>query len=85
MKVAKILTIIGGVCLALMFTAESFVAAQKKPIPTGELRIGVPTLHMETFHPLWTTNFRKGYLEPMFDHLVGVDGEGKFLPEESEE
>ena len=83
MKVAKILTIIGGVCLALMFTAESFVAAQKKPIPTGELRIGVPTLHMETFHPLWTTNFRKGYLEPMFDHLVGVDGEGKFLPEES--
>jgi len=83
MKTAKILTLIGGICLTLIFTAESFVAAQKKPTPTGELRIAVPTLHMETFHPLWSTNYRKFFLEAMFDHLIGVDGEGKFLPEES--
>ena len=44
--------------------------------PTGELRIGVDTLHAETFHPFWQSVPRKFYYEPLYDFLVDMDNEG---------
>jgi len=51
--------------------------------PSGELRIGLPTLFDETFHPIWSTLYRKHYMEPMYDYIVGVDKNGKFDPKQS--
>jgi peptide/nickel transport system substrate-binding protein len=50
--------------------------------PSGELRIGLPTLYDQTFHPIWETVYRKQYIEPMYDYLVGVDKEGNLDPKQ---
>jgi len=50
--------------------------------PSGELRIGLPTLYDQTLHPIWETTYHKNYMEPMYDYLVGVDKDGKFDPKQ---
>jgi len=59
-----------------LFTGSHIIQAQ----PSGELRVGLPTLYDQTLHPIWETVYRKQYLEPMYDHLIGVDRDGKFDP-----
>jgi peptide/nickel transport system substrate-binding protein len=63
--------------LAGWFHVVSYANPAQKP--TGELRIGVPTLHTETFHPLWATNLRKFYYEVMFDYLVNLDKDSNLV------
>ena len=65
------------VVFALMVCWGLPAQAQK---PSGELRIGLPTLYDQTFHPIWATIYRKQYLEPMYDYIVGVNKDGKFDP-----
>lgn len=50
--------------------------------PSGELQIGLPTLYDQTLHPIWETVYRKQYMEPMYDYLVGVDKDGKLDPKQ---
>jgi peptide/nickel transport system substrate-binding protein len=50
--------------------------------PSGELRIGVSTLYDQTFLPMQATQYRKIYLEPMYDFIVGVDKDGNFDPKQ---
>jgi len=59
-----------------------FTAAFAKPAvkPSGELRIGVPTLHSEMLHPFWARNIRKYYYTVMYDFLVGLDAKGNLSP-----
>ncbi|MBW1612612.1 MAG: ABC transporter substrate-binding protein [Deltaproteobacteria bacterium] len=52
-------------------------------MPVGELRVGLPTLYDQTFHPIWGTLYRKQYLEPMYDFIIGVDKDGNFDPKQS--
>lgn len=75
MKDRKRLTLVCLICLALILATMPFnvVYAQQLSKPTGELRIGMPTLHTETFHPFWGRNIRKFYYEPLYDYLVGMD------------
>ncbi len=48
--------------------------------PQGELRVGLSTLYDQTFHPTWATLYRKQYIEPIYDFIIGVDPEGNFDP-----
>ena len=48
--------------------------------PSGELKIGLPTLHSETFHPFRARNTRKIYYEPLYDYLVGLDVNMNLVP-----
>lgn len=64
---------------ALMSMHVPFVNAK----PTGELKVGLPTLYDQTFHPIWGTLYRRVYLEPMYDFIVGVTADGKFDPKQS--
>lgn len=67
------------VILSLFIGWNPLIQAQ----PAGELKIGLPTLHDQTFHPVWETLYRKIYFEPMYDYIVGVDKDGKFDPKQS--
>ena len=67
--------------LAIGLMGNPAVQAQAKP--AGELKLGVPTLHDQTFHPTWETLYRKIYFEPMYDYIVGIDQDGKFDPNQS--
>jgi peptide/nickel transport system substrate-binding protein len=49
--------------------------------PSGEVVIGLASLYDQTFHPTGSTQYRKHYLEPMYDYIVGVDKNGKFDPD----
>lgn len=70
--------ILGLSFLALIVCWSLPVHAQ----PEGELRIGLPTLYDQTFHPIWATIYRKQYIEPMYDYIVGVNKDGKFDPKQ---
>ena len=85
MKIYKTFKLVGEICLVFMLTAVYLLASPAETLaePTGELRIGVPTLITETFHPLWATSSRKFYYEPMYDFLIGINAEGKLDPKES--
>lgn len=50
---------------------------------TEELRIGLSTLYDQTLHPIWGSTYRKSYLEPMYDFIIGVDKNGNFDPKQS--
>lgn len=50
--------------------------------PAGELRVGMTTLYDQTFHPIWGTLYRRVYLEPMYDYIVGVTPDGTFDPKQ---
>lgn len=52
-------------------------------VPTGELRIGLTTLYDQTFHPIWGSTYRKSYLGPMYDFIIGIDKNGKLDPKQS--
>ena len=69
------------IILAVGLLWDTAVQAQAKP--AGELKLGVPTLHDQTFHPTWETLYRKIYFEPMYDYIVGIDKDGKFDPNQS--
>jgi len=68
------------IVFTLMLCWGQLAQAQK---PSGELRIALPTLYDQTFHPIWATIYRKHYLEPMYDFIIGVDKDGKFDPKQS--
>ena len=51
--------------------------------PKDELKIGLSTLYDQTFHPIWGTLYRRQYLEPMYDYIIGVDETGKYDPDQS--
>ncbi|UCG63658.1 MAG: ABC transporter substrate-binding protein [Deltaproteobacteria bacterium] len=83
MKRHRTLTlIVSMICLMMMLITLPFVTADVHSAskPSGELRIGMPTLYTETLHPLWATNLRKFYYEPLYDYLVGLDTEMNLAP-----
>jgi len=82
MKRDKVLTLMGCILLALVLVLGSSAGIYGKPSPkpAGELIIGLPSIHTETFHPLWGPCLRKGYYEVMFDFLVGLDENMKLVP-----
>jgi len=51
--------------------------------PAGELRVGLATLYDQTFHPIWGTLYRRQYMEPMYDYMIGVDEKGNYDPAQS--
>lgn len=59
---------------------EEEEAPPPPPTPTGELVIGVSTLHEEMLHPFWGRNIRKFYYTVMYDFLVGLDENGNLEP-----
>lgn len=73
-KIAFVISLI-----SLIFLWELPIHAQ----PSGELQVGLPTLYDETLHPIWGTLYRKQYLEPMYDFIIGVDKDGNLNPKES--
>ena len=75
----KILLLAIFIALILCLSPSGYAASE----PTGELKIGLPTLYDQTFHPIWGTLYRKQYLEPMYDFIIGVDADGKFDPKQS--
>jgi len=84
MKKEKLLLIV-SICLALMLSMLPLICAGQSVTakPAGELRIGVPSLLTETFHPFWAPGNRKFYLTPLYDSLLGLDGDGNLDPKES--
>ena len=72
-----------GVVFILVMVLLWNPAVQGQAKPAGELKLGVPTLHDQTFHPTWETLYRKIYFEPMYDYIVGIDKDGKFDPGQS--
>lgn len=73
--------IVFGFVLACVFMSAYVPLVDAKP--TGELTVGVPTLYDQTFHPIWGTLYRRVYLEPMYDFIIGVTADGKFDPKQS--
>jgi len=73
MRRPKLLLIKIIVCLILLPLPFIVTDVKSASTPSGELRIGVPTLHSETFHPFWGRNIQKFYYEPIYDYLVGLD------------
>ena len=71
---------IGWVVALLVMMSSQFALAAT---PTGELRIGLSTLYDQTFHPIWGSTYRKSYLGPMYDFIIGIDKDGKFDPKQS--
>jgi len=71
----RLLELIFAICLVLLLaglpSGSARGASPGKPI--GELRIGVPTLLTETFHPYRAPPARKFYLDMMYDYLVGTN------------
>jgi len=67
------------ILFALILAGAPLVQAQAQK-PAGELKIALPTLYDQTFHPLWATAMRKQYFEPMYDYIIGVNKDGKFDP-----
>lgn len=67
------------VALAILVSSQPVLAAP----PSGELRIGLSTLYDQTFHPIWGSTYRKSYLGPMYDFIIGIDKNGKFDPKQS--
>jgi ABC-type transport system substrate-binding protein len=79
-KYSAFLTLVLSLVLILVTAQRPVIGATSGPVPKGELKIGVPTLDSETFHPFWAPNIRKFYYEPLFDYLVGLDGEMNLVP-----
>src|SRR5512140_2994178 len=65
----------------IMFILSAQLALAE--VPTGELRIGLTQLYDQTFHPIWGSTYRKSYLGPMYDFIIGIDKDGKFDPKQS--
>ncbi|NNG01205.1 MAG: ABC transporter substrate-binding protein [Desulfobacteraceae bacterium] len=76
-KTASILALV--ISLMLLFNTSACFANE----PSGELKIGLPTLYDQTFHPIWGTLYRRQYMEPMYDYIIGVDADGKYVSEQS--
>lgn len=66
------------ITMAIMVLSLNLVVAAEEP--NGELKIGLYTLYDQTLHPLWGSAYRKIYMEPLYDHLIGVDKDGNFDP-----
>lgn len=75
----KILLLAIFIVLSLCLSPSGYAADK----PTGELKIGLPTLYDQTFHPIWGTLYRRQYMEPMYDYIIGVDENGKYDPAQS--
>ena len=71
MKKEKVLTLISSTFLTFLILLPAWVEPAERP--TGELRIGMPTLLTETLHPYTAPPARKFYTELIYDYLVGVD------------
>ncbi len=71
MKKDKFLTLISSIFLIFLILLPAWAEPPGKP--TGELRIGVPTLLTETLHPYTAPPARKFYTELIYDYLVGID------------
>lgn len=71
MKRTRWLTLISSICFILVLFVPVWAESPGKP--SGELRIGMPTLLTETLHPYRAPPARKFYTELMYDYLVGIN------------